>query len=97
MASSGRTVLAVALVGVLGVCGCYGSTEPATNVTFDAAQLNARGTANNGPASSYFEYWPTNTPQAKITTSTVQRGGKPPERLHAKRQRLRRSLIPVRG
>jgi hypothetical protein len=37
--------------------GCYGSTEPATNVGPESATLNARGTANNGPAHSSFEYW----------------------------------------
>jgi type II secretory pathway pseudopilin PulG len=65
--------LAMALVGVVAllvVSGCYGSTEPATNVSFDGAQLNARGTANNGAAYSYFEYWPTGNAQAKRTTVT---------------------------
>jgi hypothetical protein len=37
--------------------GCYASTEPATDVGSTSAQLNARGTANNGPATSRFEYW----------------------------------------
>jgi hypothetical protein len=56
----------------LAVGGCYASTEPASKVAFDGAQLNAQGTANNGPASSFFEYWPTTNPQAKITTFPQQ-------------------------
>jgi hypothetical protein len=61
-------VLGLTLVAAFVVCGCYGSTEPATNVRFDGAQLNGRGTANSGRASSFFEYWPTANPQAKLTT-----------------------------
>lgn len=49
-----------AVLSLVGCTGCYGSTEPATDVTQDSAQLNAHGRANNGPASSYFEYAPTN-------------------------------------
>jgi hypothetical protein len=45
------------LVLVVVFAGCYGSTEPATNVGPDNATLNARGTANHGPATTYFEYW----------------------------------------
>ena len=41
------------------LAGCYGSTEPATKITFDGATLNARGTANNGQAESWFELWKT--------------------------------------
>jgi hypothetical protein len=41
--------------------GCYGSTEPATDTGPDSATLNARGTANHGPASAYFEYWVSGT------------------------------------
>ena len=52
-----RSAAAVAMAG-LALVGCYGSTEPATEVERDSARLNARGTANNGPASSLFEYWP---------------------------------------
>jgi len=57
-----RMRLAIAVVGVsaaLWLSACYGSTEPATNVGSETATLNAHGTANNGPAISYFEYWPT--------------------------------------
>lgn len=44
-------------MSVVVFAGCYGSTERATNVGPDSATLNARGTANNGPATAYFEYW----------------------------------------
>ena len=38
------------------LAGCSGSTEPASDVGPDSATLNARGTADNGNAYSYFEY-----------------------------------------
>ena len=50
-------VVLVSLGSVLTLSACFGSTEPATDVKYDSATLNARGTANNGPATSYFEYW----------------------------------------
>ena len=56
---------------MLAFAGCYGSTEPATDVQQDSARLNARGTANNGPAVSHFEYSPTNG--TGFTRSTDQR------------------------
>jgi hypothetical protein len=63
----GKVVLAV--VGTaLTLVGCYGSTEPATNVTATGATLNGKGTTNNGPAVSYFEYWPTENPSSKQIT-----------------------------
>jgi hypothetical protein len=43
------------------LAGCYGSTEPATDLGTESATLNARGTANNGPATAYFEYWVSGT------------------------------------
>jgi hypothetical protein len=52
-------VSAVAAAATLTIAGCYGSTEPATSVTFDGAKLNARGTANHGQAKSWFEFWAT--------------------------------------
>lgn len=51
-----RRLLSVAVLG-LTLAGCYGSTEPATDVGIDSATLNGYGTANNGRAHSYFEYW----------------------------------------
>jgi hypothetical protein len=58
-----RSSCAVAVVAttlVLG--GCYGSTEPATDIGFDHATFNGRGTTNDGPARVYFEFWPTAHP-----------------------------------
>jgi hypothetical protein len=48
---------AVSVVSALTLAACYGSTEPATSIGEDSATLHARGTANNGPATSYIEYW----------------------------------------
>ena len=50
-------ILAVLLVLVAVLTGCYGWTGPATGIGEDSATLRAQGTANNGPASSYFELW----------------------------------------
>jgi hypothetical protein len=55
-----RIARAGALLGLLAFAGCYGSTEPATDITQSSARLHAEGTANNGPAASHFEYSPTN-------------------------------------
>jgi hypothetical protein len=66
-----RTRAAVALtVGAIAlVCsGCYGSTEKASDVGLDSVKLNGQFTANNGPAESWFEYWPTSTPANRILT-----------------------------
>jgi hypothetical protein len=49
----------------LAVAGCYGSTEPATDVGIDSATLNGQGTANNGRAHSYFQYWLTGSSDAE--------------------------------
>jgi hypothetical protein len=56
---------------VVALAGCYGSTEPATEVRQTSAVLHARGTANNGDAQSYFEYW---------ITGAAQRSTSPPFR-----------------
>jgi hypothetical protein len=48
--------------------GCYGSTEPATDVGIDRATLTAQGTANAGDAHVYFEYWPTAQPASVFAT-----------------------------
>jgi hypothetical protein len=58
-------------VGVV-LAGCYASTEPATKITVNDAVLNARGTANEGAAYSYFEYWPTARPSDKRRTTSGQ-------------------------
>ena len=50
-----RPSAVVAVVAAaLALAGCYGSTEPATQIDFDQATLNAHGTANAGDAHVYF-------------------------------------------
>lgn len=51
-----RVLCVIGLVLTIALAGCYGSTEPATTITPETAQLNARGTANSGPASAVFRY-----------------------------------------
>jgi hypothetical protein len=64
-----RKALVVCLASPLAAAvGCYGSTEPATDVTGDSAVLRAWGTTNNGPAQSYFEYWSAADPSVRLTT-----------------------------
>jgi hypothetical protein len=36
------------------LAGCYGSTEPATDIRPESVQLNGRGTADRGPAYTFF-------------------------------------------
>ena len=62
--------MAALTAAILGVAGCYGQTDLATHVATDAATLNARGTANNGPTDVYYEYWKTATPGTKLQTPT---------------------------
>jgi hypothetical protein len=53
----GWRLAAPAVLASLALSGCYGSTEPATDIGEDRATLRGQGTANDGPAFSYFEYW----------------------------------------
>jgi len=62
--------LAALTAAILSIAGCYGQTDLATHIASDAATLNARGTANNGPADVYYEYWKSSTPQTKLQTPT---------------------------
>ena len=72
----GRPVaVASALIAGLALAGCYGSTEPATEIGPESARLNARGTTNNGPATSYFEYWLTGSSQVRRTPAVSWPGG----------------------
>jgi hypothetical protein len=66
--SAQRLASGVALLAAAALAGCYGSTEPATDVGPDRATLNAKGTANDGPARSYFEYWHTGSTGRVRTT-----------------------------
>jgi hypothetical protein len=68
-----RVAATLVVLGVgVALAGCYASTEPASNITVNEAVLNARGTANEGAAYSYFEYWPTAKPSDKRTTGQRQ-------------------------
>jgi hypothetical protein len=44
-------------VAIIALAGCYGSTEPATDIGPETATLRGQGTANNGPAYAVFQYW----------------------------------------
>jgi hypothetical protein len=72
-----RVAVVVLGIGALfAASGCYGSTEPATNIAFDHATLNGHGTTNNGPADVRFDLWTTARPSERASTlpETV-RGG----------------------
>jgi hypothetical protein len=56
------------VVAALLAAGCYGSTQPATERGPSSVRLNATGTANNGPAYSFFEYNKVITPGTVLTT-----------------------------
>jgi len=56
-----RAFAAVAIAAGAAFTGCYGSTEPATNITGDTATLHGQGTANNGDARIYYQLWDTQT------------------------------------
>jgi hypothetical protein len=69
MASRARPVSVVAaVIAVLGMAGCYGSTGSATDVGTDRAQLHGKGTTNNGPAHVFFRVWPTQFPSRGFDT-----------------------------
>jgi hypothetical protein len=62
--------IAVALSAGTLLAGCYASTEPATDIGPESAKLQARGTANNGPATTSFTYWVTGTTEPHLGTSS---------------------------
>ena len=64
----GRVFIGVAALGLAALCGCYGSTEPATEIGPESAKLIARGTADNGPAHGGFQYWLTNADRIRKAT-----------------------------
>jgi hypothetical protein len=72
--------VAALTAAILGIAGCYGQTDLATHVGHGAATLNARGSANNGPASAYFEYWKDSAPANKLQTvaRTIPDGARGP-------------------
>jgi hypothetical protein len=66
-----RGLVAVfAVMGTLVLVGCYGQTKPATHLAPNGAWLEADGTADNGPAYTYFEFWKTSEPSHKTQTVT---------------------------
>ena len=52
-----RIAIGMGVLVLTALPGCYGSTEPATDVGPESATLQGRGTANNGAAQVFFEYW----------------------------------------
>jgi len=62
-----RGSAAALLLVTLVLAGCYGSTEPASDIQFDHATLNGRGTTNNGPADVFFQIWPAAHPDQRGT------------------------------
>ena len=57
-----RLIASVAVLAVVGLAGCYGSTEPATDIGLHDARLHGAGTTNNGQASVFFQFWPSAYP-----------------------------------
>jgi hypothetical protein len=60
--------VAALTAAILGITGCYGQTDFATQIGHNAATLNAHGSANSGPVEPYFEFWKTATPNTTIQT-----------------------------
>lgn len=57
------------------LAGCYGSTDPASNIGIDRATLNGNGTTNHGTAHVFFQFWPTAQPQNVVSTPGRDIGG----------------------
>jgi len=55
-------IASVMVLGALAFAGCYGSTQPATDITMHGARLHGQGTTNNGPADVFFQLWPSAFP-----------------------------------
>jgi hypothetical protein len=51
-----RCACAIGVLLTIALAGCYGSTEPATDIGPETATLNAKGTANNGGVLTKFQY-----------------------------------------
>ncbi len=63
-----RQACVIGVLLTIALAGCYGSTEPATNVGLESATLNAQGKANNGPAQAWFVYGSDNLSGSYRTT-----------------------------
>jgi hypothetical protein len=61
-------MIGLGMVGALLLSGCYGSTEPATDIGIDSATLRAKGDTEGSPTTSWFQYWRTSEPGSIRTT-----------------------------
>jgi hypothetical protein len=57
---AGRRVVLLALLAAALLAGCYGSTEPATDIGFASAKLHAWGDTERSATTSWFEFSPSN-------------------------------------
>jgi hypothetical protein len=65
-----RALAGTAIAGLAFLSGCYGSTEPATNVGVISATFNGAGNTESSPTTAWFEYG--RTPSEGFTrTKTV--------------------------
>jgi hypothetical protein len=60
------------------LAGCYGSTEPATDITLDSATLNAYGNTEGAPTIAFFRYGPTSKGMGQTPTSYLPAGVRGP-------------------
>jgi hypothetical protein len=58
-----------ATIAVAVLAGCYGSTEPATDIGIDRATLRAFGDTERSPTISWFQYWPGTSPSDGVRTT----------------------------
>jgi hypothetical protein len=63
-------MIGLGMVGALLLSGCYGSTEPATDIGIDSATLRAYGDTEDSPTTSWFQYWRTSEPGNIRTTAS---------------------------
>jgi hypothetical protein len=63
-------MIGLGVVGALMLSGCYGSTEPATDIGIDSATLHAYGDTEGSPTTSWFQYWRASEPGSVRTTGS---------------------------
>ena len=68
MRRTGRPLTLAVVLAALLLAGCYGSTEPATDIRFASAGLQGQGTTGPNGSYSFFEYWPTAYPSRRGET-----------------------------
>ena len=67
---SRSSVKFVVLLGLaLMVAGCYGSTEPATNIGYDNAAFRGKGTTGQDGTHVFFQWWQAGRPDNVLSTS----------------------------